>query len=37
MKRNVKRSATICLGEEALEVGTLVFEASGARRAVAFA
>lgn len=32
----MKRAATVCLGEEAVEVGTLAFEARGARQAVSF-
>jgi serine/threonine-protein kinase HipA len=37
MKLNMKRTMSVSLGQDAIEVGTLVFEASGARRAVAFA
>jgi len=33
----LKRSITVCLGESAIEVGTLAFEAKGARQAVSFA
>lgn len=32
----MKRSITVCLGENAVEVGALAFEAKGARRAVSF-
>ena len=28
----MKRSMTVCLGEDAVEVGTLAFEAKGTRR-----
>ena len=33
----MKRSMTVCLGEDAVEIGTLVFEASGNRRLASFA
>ncbi len=33
----MKRSVTVCLGADAIECGTLAFEASGNRRAVSFA
>ncbi|MHB8252725.1 MAG: type II toxin-antitoxin system HipA family toxin [Acidiferrobacter sp.] len=32
----MKRSTTVCLGEAAVEVGTLAFETQGARQAVSF-
>lgn len=33
----MKRSMTVCLGEEAIEVGVLTYESSGTRRSVSFA
>jgi serine/threonine-protein kinase HipA len=33
----MKRSVTVCLGEDAVEVGTLSFEVRGSRRSAAFA
>ena len=32
----MKRSMTVCLGEDAVEVGTLAFEAKGTRRSASF-
>lgn len=32
----MKRSMSVCLGEDAVEVGTLAFEARGTRRSASF-
>ena len=32
----MKRSMTVCVGEDAIEVGTLAFEAKGTRRSASF-